>query len=147
MSGALGSISRELLSTQQENRCRSSHLRTQNLADALLGLFCFGVCVRVVRGSLIETILPNWDIMHIVYYFQLLWKSQEIWPRFLKTTKWVENGTQDMVTRLSSPPSLPDPFHLPAQTTWLSFITVRDAICLIVETLFSVFTSLLNVGK
>ena len=82
------------------------------LADVLLGLFCFCMCVRAyvcacVRVGLIETALKNWYIMHRVY-FQLLWKSQEIWPHSPGKQQSGETAAcLDMVMRLSSPPSLP----------------------------------------
>lgn len=127
--GALGSISRELLSTQQENRCRSSDLQPKTLGRCFIGLVLFWCVCACVRGSLIETTLPNWDIMHIVYYFQLLWKSQEIWPRFpgKQQSGWRTAICLDMVTRLSSPPSLPlIPFIFPtSRPLGSSFITVR----------------------
>ena len=78
--GALGSISRELLSTQQENGCRSSDLWPKPSWQMFYWAWFVCVCVcACVRVSLIDTTVTNWDTIHIVY-FQLPWKSREIWP-------------------------------------------------------------------
>ena len=82
------------------------------LGRCFIGLFCFCLCVcacvcACVRVGLIETTLKNWYIMHRVY-FQLLWKSQEIWPHSPGKQQSGETAVcLDMVMRLSSPPSIP----------------------------------------
>lgn len=102
---------------------------TQTLGRCFIGLVLFSCVCACVRVGLIETTLINWDIMHIVYYFQLLWKSQEIWPRFpgKQQSGWRTAICLDTVTRLSSPPSLPPiPFIFPtSRPLGSSFITVR----------------------
>ena len=128
--GALGSISRELLSTQQENGCRSSDLWPKT-SWQMFYWACF-VCVCVcacVRVSLIDTTLTNWDTIHIVY-FQLPWKSREIWPCSpgKQQSGWRTAICLDTVTRLSSPrsPTPPIPFIFPTRRPLgSSFITVR----------------------
>ena len=92
---------------------------------------CF-VCVCVcacVRVSLIDTTLTNWDTIHIVY-FQLPWKSREIWPCSpgKQQSGWRTAICLDTVTRLSSPrsPTPPIPFIFPTRRPLgSSFITVR----------------------
>lgn len=66
---------------------------------------CVCACVRV---GLIETTLTNWDTIHTVY-FQLPWKSREIWPRSpgKQQSGWRTAICSGRVMRLSSPRSPP----------------------------------------